>query len=64
MSRSGAQPTPVPGTSDYAGKVLREVSAWLRDRPWQADGLLAAVLLVVTAPQLAAGAVAFSRRDA
>jgi signal transduction histidine kinase len=49
------QPAPVPGTSDYAGKVLRQVSAWLRGHPWQADGLLTAALLVVTVPQLAAG---------
>ena len=31
------------------------MNAWLRDHPWQADGLLAAVLLVVSAAQLAAG---------
>ena len=55
MSRSRARPGPVPGTSDYAGNVLREVSAWLHDRPGQADALLAVALLVVTAPQLAAG---------
>jgi signal transduction histidine kinase len=35
--------------------VLGEVNTWLRDHPWQADGLLAAVLLAVSAPQLAAG---------
>ncbi|HLN71538.1 MAG TPA: ATP-binding protein [Streptosporangiaceae bacterium] len=31
------------------------MNAWLRDHPWQADGLLAAALLVVSAPQVAAG---------
>jgi signal transduction histidine kinase len=31
------------------------MNAWLRDHPWQADGLLAAALLVVSAPQIAAG---------
>jgi hypothetical protein len=35
--------------------VLRQVSAWLRDHPRQADGVLAAALLVFTVPQLAAG---------
>ena len=35
--------------------MLGEVNTWLRDHPWQADGLLAAVLLAVSAPQLAAG---------
>jgi len=31
------------------------MNTWLRDHPWQADGLLAAVLLAFSAPQLAAG---------
>jgi signal transduction histidine kinase len=35
--------------------VLGEMNTWLRDHPWQADGLLAAVLLAFSAPQLAAG---------
>jgi signal transduction histidine kinase len=35
--------------------VLGDVNTWLRDHPWQADGLLAAALLAVTATQLAAG---------
>jgi signal transduction histidine kinase len=35
--------------------VLGEMNTWLRDHPWQADGLLATVLLAFSAPQLAAG---------
>jgi signal transduction histidine kinase len=35
--------------------VRQQVSAWARGNPWQADGLLAVVLLVFSAPQLAAG---------
>jgi signal transduction histidine kinase len=31
------------------------MNAWLRDHPWQADALLAAVLLAVSASQVAAG---------
>jgi signal transduction histidine kinase len=31
------------------------MNAWLRRHPWQADGLLAAVLLAFSVPQLAAG---------
>ena len=38
------------------------MNAWLREHPWQADVLLAAALLVVSAPQFAAGsAPALSR---
>jgi signal transduction histidine kinase len=44
-----------PGTGNYAENVLRQVSAWTRDHPWQADGLLAAVLLVFSISQLSAG---------
>jgi signal transduction histidine kinase len=40
----GAYPWPVP-----------KVFPWLRGHPWQADGLLALVLLVVSAGQLTAG---------
>jgi len=39
------------GPSAYPGRV----STWLRGHPWQADGLLAAALLVFSVPQLAAG---------
>jgi signal transduction histidine kinase len=35
--------------------VRREISAWTRDHPWQADGLLAAALLGFSVPQLVAG---------
>ena len=44
--------------------MLREVSAWTRDHPWQADGLLAAALLVFSAPQLAAGQASAAMRAA
>jgi signal transduction histidine kinase len=64
MSRSGAQPAPVPGTSNYAGKVVRQASVWLRDHPWQADGMLALALLVATAPQLVAGQTSVAGRIA
>jgi signal transduction histidine kinase len=36
-------------------RVLAEMNAWLRRHPWQADGLLAAALLVTSVPQVAAG---------
>jgi signal transduction histidine kinase len=39
----------------YPGHVLSRMIAWLRRHPWQADGLLAAALLVFSAPQFAAG---------
>jgi signal transduction histidine kinase len=35
--------------------VLSEVNTWLRDHPWQADGLLAAALLAFSASQLIPG---------
>jgi hypothetical protein len=35
--------------------VRREISAWTRDHPWQADGLLAAALLGFSVPQIIAG---------
>ena len=38
--------------------------AWARGHPWLADGLLAAALLVVTAPQLAAGQASAAARGA
>jgi signal transduction histidine kinase len=41
---------PEPGA--YAKNVLVNVAGWLRAHPWQADGLLAAALLAVSAPQL------------
>jgi signal transduction histidine kinase len=40
------------------------MNAWLRGHPWQADGLLAAVLLVFTVPQLAAGQTGAASRAA
>jgi len=40
------------------------VNAWLRDHPWQADGLLAAALFVVTVPQLGAGQASVAARAA
>jgi signal transduction histidine kinase len=44
--------------------VLRQVSAWLRDHPRQADGLLAAALLAVAVPQLVAGQASAAARTA
>ncbi len=41
---------PEPGA--YAKNVVVNLAGWLRARPWQADGLLAAALLAVTAPQV------------
>jgi signal transduction histidine kinase len=48
-------PNTRPATGNYAENVLRKVSAWTRDHPWQADGLLAAALLVFSVSQLSAG---------
>jgi signal transduction histidine kinase len=42
--------------STYPGHVLSRAIAWLRRHPWQADGILAVVLLAFSVPQLAAGA--------
>ena len=39
----------------YAVKVLARVKAWTRDHPWQADGLLAALLFGFSVPQVFAG---------
>jgi signal transduction histidine kinase len=41
--------------STYPGHVLSRAIAWLRRHPWQADGILAAALLVFSVPQLTAG---------
>jgi signal transduction histidine kinase len=57
MSRSGRWYAPVPGTSNYAENVLREMSAWTRDRPWQADSLLAVTLFAFSTQQLPSGSV-------
>jgi signal transduction histidine kinase len=40
------------------------MNAWVRDHRWQADGLLAAVLLVVSVPQLASGQAGAAERVA
>jgi signal transduction histidine kinase len=40
------------------------VNAWLRNHPWQADGLLAAALLAVSASQIAAGQTGAASRAA
>src|SRR5215469_17149715 len=42
--------TSVPGSSTYAGEVA-EVLRWLRGHPWQADGLLALLLVVISSGQ-------------
>jgi signal transduction histidine kinase len=44
-----------PGPGAYAKNVLVNVADWLRRHPRQADGLLAAVLLGFTVPQLTFG---------
>src|ERR1700733_5575558 len=38
------------------------MNTWLRDHPWQADGLLAAVLLAFSVSQLAAGTAGVGAR--
>ena len=40
------------------------MNAWLRNHPWQADGLLAAALLVVSVSQIAAGQTGAASRAA
>jgi signal transduction histidine kinase len=40
------------------------MDAWLRDHPWQADGLLAAALLVISVPQVFAGQAGVTGRVA
>jgi signal transduction histidine kinase len=41
----------------YAGNVLRQVGAWTRDHPWQADTLLAVVLFAFSTRQVPSGPV-------
>jgi signal transduction histidine kinase len=60
MSRSGEW----HGTGNYAENVLRQVSAWTRDHPRQADGLLAVVLLAFSAGQVVAGQISALERVA
>jgi signal transduction histidine kinase len=55
MSKSARRPTSAPTTSAYPGNVLQDVRAWLRQHPWQADGLLAVVLFAVSTHQIPAG---------
>jgi signal transduction histidine kinase len=64
MTRSSKRPAPVPGTGNYAENVLRQVSAWTRDHPRQADGLLAAALLAFSLSQVAAGQTSAASRAA
>jgi signal transduction histidine kinase len=54
----------IPGAGNYAENVLRQVSAWTRDHPRQADGLLAAALLVFSLSQMAAGQMSAASRAA
>lgn len=64
MSRSArCDPSGSP-VSSYSGHVLRRVNAWLRRHPWQADGLLAAALLVLSVPQLTTGTAGAPARGA
>jgi len=55
--------TSAPGSSTYAGEVP-EVLTWLRGHPWQADGLLALLLVAISSGQwqgrYAAGVAAVS----
>jgi signal transduction histidine kinase len=51
-------------TGNYAENVLRQVRAWTRDHPWQADGLLAVALLVVSVSQVIAGPASPAARTA
>src|SRR5215471_7867559 len=55
--------TSAPGSSTYAGEVP-EVPTWLRGHPWQADGLLALLLVAISSGQwqgrYAAGVAAVS----
>ena len=55
---------PARGTGIYPEKVLADLGAWLRGHPWQADGLLAAALFALSAPQLSAGTTRASLRVA
>jgi hypothetical protein len=61
MTRSARCDRSESGASTYPGYVLRTVNAWLRRHPSQADGLLAAALLVFSVPQLTATAGALER---
>jgi signal transduction histidine kinase len=56
MTRSARCDRSESGASTYPGYVLRTVNAWLRRHPSQADGLLAAALLVFSVSQLTAAA--------
>ncbi len=56
MTRSVRCDRSESGASTYPGYVLRRVTAWLRRHPSQADGLLAAALLVFSVSQLTASA--------
>jgi signal transduction histidine kinase len=56
MNRSARCDPSGSATSPYPGHVLRRANAWLRRHPLQADGLLAAALLVCSVPQLTAAA--------
>ena len=49
MSRSGSQ-VPAPRADAYPGRVP-DVLGWLRRHPWQADGLLALLLVVISSGQ-------------
>jgi signal transduction histidine kinase len=64
MARSSERYVPVPGSGNYPENVLRQVSAWTRDHPRQADGLLAAALLAFSLTQVAAGQTSAASRAA
>jgi signal transduction histidine kinase len=49
MSRSGSQ-VPAPRADAYPGRVI-DMPGWLRRHPWQADGLLAVLLVALSAGQ-------------
>ena len=49
MSGSGSQ-VPAPRAGAYPGRVP-DVLGWLRGHPWQADGLLALLLVALSSGQ-------------
>jgi signal transduction histidine kinase len=51
MTRSARQRMPAAGNA-YSVVVLQDVSGWMRHHPWQADGVLAGVLVAISAQQV------------
>src|SRR6202046_2357510 len=55
MTRSLRRPGPRARSATYSGRVARDVVAWLRAHPWQADTLLAVLLFLLSVQQDSAG---------